>query len=987
MPDSVSPDDPELLLENIGSLDTARMTLRWALERIRGLERSHAEVQELLQKSYEVRQKSEGELDNYKKTIEDRLKKLAEKERFVGDMQRILNDLFKGEVDVAEFVKRRAALDEERATLESRVRRRLEEAESAQKREVEENSKRLTEMESVYSASLAEAQRRFHAELERIEVSHAGGLKAERERYDQFRSQTHLEAAKTADEYQRRLLILEHEYAAKRRELTEDLDRLKARLGEEAKAADAARMAEAVRAAGRWDLERAALDARLVERESTLAALENSLKQAEASYFERDEERRMEHAQELEVVRGRAAASASAAEALLADARAEVGRREAAFQAERVAWVGERNTLRARIADEYEAVVEALRRDGAEQLAKVAAELQAVRDHAAAAVREFEGERAKLIDEQTQLRRVDAERFSDALRQLEKRFHERELEGRREAESDLEALRRHFEEALQRSRGDGRKEVEAHAQEVQTLRVRLRQQQEELAQALEAQEKRRNDDLRASEAALSARHAEDVQRLHADRDAALARQAREHEEALTEAAARLAETLAREADAARGRELAHARQTDALGEEARRLRDAFSKEREELQARFEAAVARRGGSLEAELAAVRAKAIEEAKAAESERAALVRAHEAALAAQTAAHLAALRKAAEERAAERAEEARRREDRLSELERAFAETRASGAKDAAEQLEELRRHYRRALHALRSELDPDMPVEERRKPSALVHKVPRRWPWLAAAALALTLGSAALVVRRTAVAPESSAPGRDHLLGFSHPTGMFWQGDSLWVSDWHEQAVFRLEEKGGAMAIAERFPLDGVHPTGLAVSGDDVFITDSWARQIQRWHRQGGELVLTGTWASPGPQPSALFHDGAGLWSADAAQRRVYRHSLDDRLSVVSSYQMEFPVVGLWADAERFWSADTANRLIHRHRYDKFLSLIASYGLRELDEGRTQLSAFAMRGDQVWLGRDGDARLISRPLTGFEQRAWSKGLSATRLPAP
>ncbi|MDE2293623.1 MAG: hypothetical protein KGL53_16190, partial [Elusimicrobia bacterium] len=498
MPDAGPPDDPELLLENVASLDTARMTLRWALERIRGLERAHAETQQLLQASYDGRQKAEGELSDFKKSVDERLRKLAEKERFVSDMQRVLNDLFKGDVDVAEFVKRRQALDEERAHLEASVRRRVEEAESAHKREVEENSKRLAEMEGVYSASLADAQRRFHAELERVEAEQAAALKAERERYDQFRTEAHAEGARTAEEYQRRLLVFEHEYAGKRRQLADDLERLKERLGSEAQAAVQARDAEHARAEQRWAAERAALEERLAERERLLASHEKALKDAEAAYFSRDEELRRVHAAEIERLRSAEADAAAAQEAALAEAREEVARREAAFQAERMTWVRERNELRAAVAAEYEGVLAAVRAQADQRLASAAHDADALRRRLAESVDAFEAERARLIDEQTQLRRRDAEKFSEDVRALETRFHEHELELRRDSEADLEALRRHFEDALQRQRVEARQSVESHAQEVQALRARLRTQQEELTQALADQERRRVAELAAA---------------------------------------------------------------------------------------------------------------------------------------------------------------------------------------------------------------------------------------------------------------------------------------------------------------------------------------------------------------------------------------------------------------------------------------------------------------------------------------------------------
>ncbi|MBI5597431.1 MAG: hypothetical protein HY928_15185 [Elusimicrobia bacterium] len=1086
MPDSGPPDDPELLLENVANLDTARMTLRWALERIRGLERSGTEVQELLQRSYAGRQKAEGELDEFKRSVEDRLRKLAEKERFVSDMQRILNDLFKGDVDVAEFVKRRQALDEERAHLESQVRRRLEEAEAGQKREIAENSRRLTEMEGVYSASLAEAQRGFHAELERIESEHAASLRTERERYDQFRSETQRESVRMAEEYQRRLLILEHEYAAKRTELTGDLDRLKARLVDEAKAADAARAAEAAREAERWLADRAALEARLAEREKILAALETAMKGAEAAYFSRDEARRAEHAGELQALGERHAAEGAGFRRALEAARVETARREESFQAERMAWVGERNALRAKIASEYEGLLETLRAHGEASLAEAAKQAQALRDGAAAMAREFEAERAKLLDEQTSLRRLDAEKFSEALRQLEHRFHERELEARKENEGDIEALRRHFEDALQRQRGESRKEIEAHAQEVQTLRARLREQQEDLSRALEAAEKRRIEELRASEALLAERHTEDLERLRRDRDEALAGLSRAHAQALEEAGARLAAAQARaaaereelvarqealrvsersgfqdalraQAEEAAARELQHARRTEALAEEARALREAFAQERLDLMAKFDAALERRQKAHEEELAAVRLSRHDSFEKDSGERAALLRAHEltlnelqksharellertsalrdaveeqararrkaldeaaaaheqslreqartlqAALAEQSglraeaernaeaalseltrahaeerarlrSEHEAALERAVQERQAERTAEQRRREERLAELEGFYAQSRTSGAKDAADQLEQLRRHYRRALDAMRRELDPNAP-EAAAESRPVVHRVPRRWPWAAAVAAAVTLALFMAVNLRNPAAPPS-APALGYEVPFKNTTALAWKGESLWAADWKESAVFRLTLQEGRLTVSEKFPLPESHITGMAVLDDTVYISDSWSRQIQRWKKEGDLLLQTGSWASPGSQPSALFFDGTNLWSADVSERKIYRHAMDDRLTVLATYPVDLPVIGLWADAERFWTADSANRLIHRHRWDDTLSLVASYALKELDDGKAPVSAFAMKegGPVVWLARDGQGTILERPLSAFEPR--------------
>lgn len=221
--------------------------------------------------------------------------------------------------------------------------------------------------------------------------------------------------------------------------------------------------------------------------------------------------------------------------------------------------------------------------------------------------------------------------------------------------------------------------------------------------------------------------------------------------------------------------------------------------------------------------------------------------------------------------------------------------------------------------------------------------------------------------------------------FRNATGLVWLGDELWATDWKEAALFRVSVKEGAVVATARVPLPSTHPTGLAVNGAEFYVSDSWAKLIQRWRLQGDEAVLTGSWPSPGPQPSALFHDGKSLWSADSSQNKLYRHASDPALTVVAAYETDFPVVGLWADSERLWSADTANRLVHRHRFDDALSLVASYGLPELDDGKARLSAFVMKDGTVWLGRDGDSRLLARPLSDFAERPFSPPPPAPAAP--
>ena len=108
MADELGPEsDPEQLLESVSNLETARMTMRWALERMRAIEGANAEMRDLLRAAASGREEALRELERHRLSVDDRVRKLSEKERFVSEMQDILNSLFKGQVDVSEFVKRR----------------------------------------------------------------------------------------------------------------------------------------------------------------------------------------------------------------------------------------------------------------------------------------------------------------------------------------------------------------------------------------------------------------------------------------------------------------------------------------------------------------------------------------------------------------------------------------------------------------------------------------------------------------------------------------------------------------------------------------------------------------------------------------------------------------------------------------------------------------------------------------------------------------
>ncbi|MFC1679648.1 hypothetical protein ACFL2T_05510 [Elusimicrobiota bacterium] len=1066
-------DNPEAIIDNLANLDTARMTLRWALERIRTLERNGAESQELLQQHYDARQKAIEEFGAYRKSVEGRTKKLQEKERFVSQMQTILNDLFKGEVDVADFVKRREELEASKAALEAKVRKRLQDAEEAHRHEVEENAKRLSEMEGTYSGALRDAQQRYHAEIERLQRENEEALRAEKARLDKFREESHRTTERSADQYHQKMLVLEHSYSAKRQQLEEDLQRLKQRLLEEDRAKESRRVEDNQRLQERWDEERQSLEARLAERERHMHLQEEALKKLEADFYAKDATDQKAFSEKLDELSAEHAEECDRLKQDTAMVHAELRQRERAFDEERRKLLEEQGSLREEMAKKFEGTIRSLQesfrdaddarlRDTARQIASLRqhyeqaaetqiAEIAKLRGELREQQDSFQEERTALLAAQTALRQQDAEKFAEALRSVEVRYQEKSTEQREQDEADIEALRKHYDDVFARQQRGFRTQIDTQAKEVEELRGQLRQQRQELegelsnkwkeAEAERSEILKRESETREQEAErfrralreqVEAARAREI--LHSQRVDQLGQRMREREEAFE---AEHAQLTARHMEAARAAGELHSREAEELRARIKQLQTAFDAERAKLSAEH-AEAERATGELharEAEELRARIKQLQTAfdaeraelvrqdrerlrqteQASEKERGEILARHEEAVLARDEAIRAS--KGAEAHASEveslreklrrlqdahdteraamidgqqrlREDDLRKREETLMTLERFFMDRHNERTKQTSEQIEELRRYYHKAMIALREEKEQlstrganpagAPPARPRTAAASTGLRAPtlplpahleprRRWPWV--------VGALALLV--AAIPWFSSLIGRDHPVSFSHPTALVWRDGELWAADWKEQAVYRLSRGLTGLKEDGRFPVPQSHIMGMALDGEDFYLADSWKKQIELWRLKDGLFLLKRAWPSPGESPSSLYFDGKHLWSADKTERRIYRHELDDELTVLQSFPVEHSPVGMFSDDEQFWSADSEARLVYRHRWDRLLSLVASYRLGEFSDGKTPLSSFTMRGGQVWVGRDGLNRILERPLWRFKREAAGK----------
>ncbi len=182
----------ERMVNDVTSLDTARMTLRWALERLNTVEKESADLRKNLAAAEETAKRLQLKDASLTDAYTSRAKTLEEKEDFYVKLEATMSLLGEGKLDIQQLLKKEAKLDSLRRRLEEEYSDKFEELDRNQRAVIERWSARLLEVESQYAGSLAGAQKKYD------------GLRAELE-----------------GDYQGRLTTLQTSFKAREKELTE----------------------------------------------------------------------------------------------------------------------------------------------------------------------------------------------------------------------------------------------------------------------------------------------------------------------------------------------------------------------------------------------------------------------------------------------------------------------------------------------------------------------------------------------------------------------------------------------------------------------------------------------------------------------------------------------------------------------------------------------------------------------------------------------
>src|SRR3989339_728326 len=111
--------DLEQLVNDVTNIDTARMTLRWALERLNSIEKEKAELKKNLTLTDDAKKGLELKVQSLEDTFKSRGKSLEEKEGFYTKLEATMALLGDGKLDIQQLLKKEARLDHLRLELEN----------------------------------------------------------------------------------------------------------------------------------------------------------------------------------------------------------------------------------------------------------------------------------------------------------------------------------------------------------------------------------------------------------------------------------------------------------------------------------------------------------------------------------------------------------------------------------------------------------------------------------------------------------------------------------------------------------------------------------------------------------------------------------------------------------------------------------------------------------------------------------------------------
>lgn len=133
---------------------------------------------------------------------------------------------------------------------------------------------------------------------------------------------------------------------------------------------------------------------------------------------------------------------------------------------------------------------------------------------------------------------------------------------------------------------------------------------------------------------------------------------------------------------------------------------------------------------------------------------------------------------------------------------------------------------------------------------------------------------------------------------------------------------------------------------------------------------------------PYSNPTALCWDGKNLWVSDWVNQTIYKHNIDEKLTVANMFTMlGSHITGLTFDGQYLWTCDSWARKIHKRNMDSNLSVVVTYQSPGLEP-----SGLFWDGINLWCCDPKEQKLYKLRVSLTELIVEAEYNSMCRLPA-
>ncbi|OGS03750.1 MAG: hypothetical protein A2339_07850 [Elusimicrobia bacterium RIFOXYB12_FULL_50_12] len=213
------------------------------------------------------------------------------------------------------------------------------------------------------------------------------------------------------------------------------------------------------------------------------------------------------------------------------------------------------------------------------------------------------------------------------------------------------------------------------------------------------------------------------------------------------------------------------------------------------------------------------------------------------------------------------------------------------------------------------------------------------------------------------------PGASFQVPYSNPSGLSWDGKSLWACDWMAETVYK-HKNDSKLSVENLYKITDKAPSGIACGNNYIWAASPFEGKIYRLNPDA-ELSVSAEYKSPGASPSGLYHDGANLWSLDFQLARVYKHKDDGALSVEQTFDSpaENPK-GIFKHGEYFFIADAKTNRIYKVTAENF-AVAGIYIIPQFEADGLAISGIAFDGKNIWACADGVQKLFRESIKGLK----------------